>query len=165
MSNDSKNNILCQPCALCGETRPEMFKIWFDGYLKLYRCLKCNFISQFPGPGKYTIITEYKARYNLNFLNKNQEFMYPKRRRALQNIVDRITNIKNSGDILDVGCGDGHFLCLCAKKGFNCYGVEDSIYLSSYAASKSRAKITQGLYNKDIFAENSFDVILLSYKL
>ena len=156
-----ESNKIAQPCAVCGESRPEKFKIWFDGYLKLYCCKGCGFVSQFPGPGKYTIITEYKNKYSLNFLKQGQDFMYPKRRRALQDIVDRITKYKATGDILDVGCGDGHFLYLSSKKGFNCYGVEDSEILSSYASSKSGAKVIQGLYNKKMFPKNSFDIISL----
>lgn len=156
-----ENNKLCQPCAVCGEKHPQRFTIWFDDYLKLYRCKKCGFVSQFPGPGSYTIVTEYKDRYNLDFLKTGQEFMYPKRRRVLQDIVDRITKYQATGDILDVGCGDGHLLYLSSKKGFNCYGVEDSERLSSYATSKSGAKVIQGLYNKEMFPENSFDIIAL----
>lgn len=157
MSNNS--NMFCQPCAVCGETYPDLFRIWFDGYVKLYRCLKCGFVSQFPGPGKFTIVTKYEDFYSLDFLNKNQEFMYPERRRVLQNIVDRIANIKATGEILDVGCGDGHFLYLCAQRGFNCYGVEDSTHLSSYASTKARAKVIQGLYNREMFPGNFFDII------
>jgi len=159
MNNNS--NIFCQPCAVCGEIRPALFKIWFDGYVKLYKCLRCGFISQFAGPGKLTILTEYKDLYTLDFLNMGQEFMYPKRRRVLQDIVDCIASIKVGGSILDVGCGDGHFLYLCSKKGFNCYGVEDSKQLSSYASTKTGAKVVQGLYNKEMFPENSFDIITL----
>lgn len=156
-----KNNKLCQPCAVCGESQPQMFRIWFDDYIKLYRCKVCGFVSQFPGPGNYTIVTEYNDMYSLDFLKTGQEFMYPKRRRVLQDIVDRITKYQATGKILDIGCGDGHFLYLSSKKGFNCYGVEESKKLSSYASTKSGAKIIQGAYNKSMFPENFFDIISL----
>jgi SAM-dependent methyltransferase len=150
-----------RPCAVCGEDRPEMFKIWFDGYVKVYRCLQCGFISQFPGPGSDTIITDYEDYYSLSFLERNQEFMYPQRRRVMEDIIDRIRKIKPGGDILDIGCGDGHFLYLCERRGFRCYGVENSKNLSEYASTKSNAKITQGLYSREMFEEGSFDVISL----
>jgi SAM-dependent methyltransferase len=159
MTNET--NKLCQPCAVCGESRPQRFRIWFDDYVKLYRCRGCGFISQFPGPGNYTIVTEYKEKYSLDFLKAGQDFMYPNRRNVLRDIIDRVAKYQAAGDILDVGCGDGHFLYLSSIKGFNCYGVEDSERLSSYASSISGAQVIQGLYNKEMFPENSFDVVSL----
>lgn len=152
------NDLLNKPCPICGETKPEMFKIWFDGYLKLYKCLSCSFVAQYPGPGNFTIVTNYENEYSLDFLENGGEFMYPQRRRVLQNILDHIVAQKVSGKILDVGCGDGHLLYLCANT-YSCYGVEDSKSLSSYASQKTGADITQGLYQKNMFQENSFDII------
>ncbi len=155
------NDVPHQSCAICGENRPQMFTVWFDGYLKLYRCKVCGFVSQFPGPGSNTIVTDYKDSYSLDFLKSGQEFMYPKRRDVLQNIVDHLLKYQANGNILDVGCGDGHFLYLASKKGFNCFGVEGSEKLAQFASFKSGAKVTQGLYNKEMFPENSFNVISL----
>ena len=159
MSNDS--NALDRPCAICGETRPESFKIWFDGYLKLYKCSICGFVAQFPGPGKDTVVKDYQECYSLNFLNSGQEFMYPKRRCVLQDIVNRIAVLSDTdnGTILDVGCGDGHFLYLCQQGGFKCYGVEDSKVLSAYASKKTGAKIIQGQYSTTMFTEGCLDII------
>ncbi|MGB8489941.1 MAG: class I SAM-dependent methyltransferase, partial [Bacteroidales bacterium] len=157
---DVKQN-LCKPCAVCGETNPGSFKIWFDGYIKLYRCLKCGFVSQFPGPGKSTIIDDYQDLYSLDFLKQGKEFMSPHRRRIFQDTLNRILAIKKSGDILDIGCGDGHFLYLCKQKGFNCTGVEDSKSLSSFASQKTGTNIISGRYNRDMFPAESFDIITL----
>jgi SAM-dependent methyltransferase len=158
---DYDSNTMCRPCAVCGEARPESFKVWYDGFVKLYRCLACGFVSQFPGPGKFTIVTDYQDSYTLSFLNNGQEFMYPKRRCVLQDIASRIAAVKKGGDILDVGCGDGHFLYLCSQMGFCCSGVEDSKALSTYASQKAGAQVLQGLYAKDMFPAESFDVITL----
>jgi len=154
-----KDNTFDKPCAICRETSPESFKIWFDGYVKLFKCKKCGFISQFPGPGKSTIVTSYEDRYTLDFTKTGQDFMYPERRRILLDNIYHISKHVTSGDILDVGCGDGHFLYLCSKKGFTCYGVEHSIQLSTYVSSKASARIVQGLYIKKMFPKNSFDII------
>jgi ubiquinone/menaquinone biosynthesis C-methylase UbiE len=116
-------------------------------------------VSQFPGPGQYTIVKNYEDCYSLDFLKKGQEFMYPERRRTLQDIVDRMISIKPNGRILDVGCGDGHFLYLCKKKSLDCCGVEPSKQLSSYASSKTGSRIVQGLYSKEMFPESHFDIV------
>ena len=157
-----KSDILISHCDVCGQTKPEMFKIYFDGYLKLYKCKTCGFVAQYPGPGKNTIIFDYKDKYQ-GFIEKQkvQEFLYPERQKALQDILNRIITYKASGRILDVGSGDGQFLHLCSKKGFECYGVDDSKILSEYASKKTNAKITQGLYDKKMFPQSYFDAISL----
>jgi SAM-dependent methyltransferase len=155
------DNVFHKTCAICGEASPDSFRIWFDGYIKLYKCLRCGFVSQFPGPDKSTVITDYEDCYSLDFLKRGQEFKYPHRHPALKDILDRVSRIKADGKILDVGCGDGHFLYLCSKAGFNCYGIESSKQLSSYAQTKTGAKIIQGLYKKEMFPEKYFDVIVI----
>jgi len=155
MSTDMLN----KPCAVCGEIKPEVFKIWFDGYVKLHRCLTCGFVAQYPGPGKFTVVTDYQDFYSLDFVNKGQEFIYPERHRVLQDISNRAIAQKPNGRILDVGCGDGHFISVCSQKGLDCYGVEDSKVLSLYASQKTGAKIVQGLYDRNMFPQNYFDII------
>jgi SAM-dependent methyltransferase len=155
------NNATCRPCAVCGETRPESFKVWFDGYVKLYRCSTCGFVSQFPGPGRSTIVADYQDSYTLSFLNEGHEFMYPHRRHVLQDIANRVAAVKKGGHILDVGCGDGHFLYLCSRMGFQCSGVEDSKVMSEYAARKTGARVLQGMYAREMFPAESFDAITM----
>lgn len=152
------NNDNSRPCPLCGEEDPENFKCFFDGFVKVYKCSTCGFVAQYPGPGHDTIETNYEDSYSLDFTEK-QEFMYPKRRAVLQDIVGRIIQSSGTGRILDVGCGDGHFLHLAGKKGFECHGLEYSKKLSSYASTKVDGNIHQGKYEKLTYPEGAFDVI------
>ncbi len=153
------NNTQGTSCGVCGEAKPDMFRIWFDGYVKLYKCRTCGFVAQYPGPGEFTVVTSYEDSYSLDFVNKGHEFMYPQRRRALADICERVIAYRATGMVLDVGCGDGHFLYLCSQKGLDCYGVEDSRALSSYASEKTGATIVRGRYSREMFPENSFDII------
>ena len=96
-------------CPVCDENNPNVFRIYFDGYLKLYQCNKCSFVAQYPGPGTNTIIEKYDDCYSFDFLNKGQEFMYPQRQKVITDVAKRIKNYIDKGKLLDVGCGDGHF--------------------------------------------------------
>ncbi len=151
---------LANVCPLCGEKNPDAFRIYFDGYIKLYRCRTCTFVAQYPGPGSYTIVEEYGDYYDLDFVKKGQEFMYPYRRRVLGDIADRVFKIVGAGKkILDVGCGDAHFLHLAEQKGLTATGVEPSKLLSEYGQGKIRGTVHNTYYSKDLFPAESFDVI------
>ena len=147
------------PCPLCNEDNPDRFRIWFDGCIKIYKCLTCGLCFQYPGPGRNTIITDYQEAYSLDFINEGKEFRWPKRRKDFLDVLERITKVQPSGKILDVGCGDGHFLSLLNKGSFELYGVEDCKVLAEYAGSKSGAQVICGLYSKEMFPPESFDII------
>jgi len=158
MENTTKPS-LDRPCAVCGENRPEKFRSYFDGYLKLYRCVTCNFVAQYPGPGRYTVVESYNEFYDLAFVEQGKEWMYPERIPVLRDIASRIAQRKNGGALLDVGCGDGLFIQQAQQQGFTCTGVEDSAALAGYAHKKTDADIIHGQYSRDMFPAASFDVI------
>jgi SAM-dependent methyltransferase len=147
-------------CGVCGEARPESFKIWYDGELKLYECRSCGFVALYPGPGWFCGVTDYEDRYSLESV-PNGHFMYPQRTRALQDITDRVDRVEHGGRLLDVGCGDGHFLSLCAKKGFDCHGVEPSKSLAVYARQMAGVPVIQDDYRGALFDEGCFDIVSL----
>lgn len=147
------------PCPVCGLNDRARFRIYFDGAQKLYRCGSCGFVSQYCGPGASSIVESYEDVETLAAVEQGQQWMYPGRARALGDIADRILAAGGTGKLLDVGCGDGQFLAICAEKGFATYGVEESRARAEYASERSGARITQGRYDKDMFAPEMFDVI------
>ncbi|MCL5102484.1 MAG: class I SAM-dependent methyltransferase [Armatimonadetes bacterium] len=149
------------PCPICGEGNPDSFRIWFDGYIKLFRCLSCGFVSQFPGPGASTIVTCYDDVYSRDSLKDGTEFYYSNRQPVFEDIVERIAGMQPSGKLLDIGCADGHFLSVARKRGYDCTGIDESIALTDYAAGIIQGRIVQGAYDKESFPQNSFDVVTL----
>lgn len=148
------------PCTICGELDPDKFKIYFDGYIKLFRCKTCGFVSQFPGPGKLTIVTNYKDSPSLDFLSSGRIFKFPQKALNFKDVIRRITSLKGSDlKILDIGCGDGHFLYWCKDYGFDCYGAEENKQLAKYVESVVGCPVIQGHYNKAMFPKECFDVI------
>jgi ubiquinone/menaquinone biosynthesis C-methylase UbiE len=76
-------------------------------------------------------------------------------------IVSRIKSTVDGKAILDVGCGDGHFLNICKSTGFDCHGVESSKALSSYARLKVGDGIINSPYEKALFPAETFDIITI----
>jgi SAM-dependent methyltransferase len=147
------------PCSICGLDDRARFRIYFDGAQKLYRCRSCGFVSQYCGPGASSIVESYEDFEMRGVVKEGQEWIYPDRARVLDDIANRIIAAGGAGKLLDVGCGDGQFLAICAEKDFETYGVEESTVRGEYAAEHSGAHITQGRYDKDMFTPETFEVI------
>jgi SAM-dependent methyltransferase len=149
-------------CLLCNETDPARFRIWFDSYLKLFRCRSCGFVFQVDAVGSDTTVQDYSEYYDLAFAEKGQKFMYPARATVLQDICRRADNHTTTGrELLDIGCGDGQFLYWAAQQGFAAHGIEPSKSLSAYAASVSGADIATAPYTDDAFPAERFDAITM----
>ena len=65
-----KQELFLSVCPICGESNSGKFKIYFDGYIKLYKCLSCTHVAQFSGPGIAMVTTEYDDYYDLDFVKK-----------------------------------------------------------------------------------------------
>jgi SAM-dependent methyltransferase len=70
---------------------------------------------------------------------------------------------KNSGKVLDVGCGSGNFLRCMKKKGFAVFGIEPSGSGSEYARSEHDIEIYHGMMDDYLAAQSGlrFDVITM----
>jgi SAM-dependent methyltransferase len=70
--------------------------------------------------------------------------------------------IGNGDRLLDIGCGDGFFLKRALALGFkDVRGVEPSMATYESLDSFWKTKITPGNFTRDLFPQNSFDVVCL----
>ncbi|MFH1974975.1 MAG: class I SAM-dependent methyltransferase [Pseudomonadota bacterium] len=68
-------------------------------------------------------------------------------------------NAHPNGKLLDVGCGNGSFLAVMKKLGWNVSGVEPDASAAIIAMDRLAAPITIGTLEKANFLDNSFDAI------
>jgi 2-polyprenyl-3-methyl-5-hydroxy-6-metoxy-1,4-benzoquinol methylase len=156
---DSTVALADNSCSICGLNDRARFRIYFDGPQKLYRCGSCGFVSQYCGPGASSMVESYEDSTKLGAIDRGQQWIRPDRARVLGDIADRIRAAGGAGKLLDVGCADGQFLSICAEKGLETYGVEESRVRADYAAEHSGARIMQGRFSENMFAPGTFDVI------
>jgi len=158
-------------CFLCGsndvnkilECKDYRFNLSKDVF-ELVQCKKCGLIYINPMP----VADELKKYYPENYYNQG----------TLSNKIIRIYSIlmekikvyeisyyKNSGKILDVGCGTGDFLFSFNKNKWDRYGVD----VSKEACEIAKSKLGGNIYNNDLikckFPEKYFDVITLNHVL
>jgi len=143
-------------CSLCGADDSGGFRRWFAGEVNLYRCRRCGFVFQYPFRIEWTA---RESGDDLDFLERGQRFKYPRRHRVLANIRDVCRSFSPGGRLLDIGCGDGHFLSLCAEAGYECHGVEPRSELADYAAGVSGAEVRDSVYAEELFPAGAMDVV------
>lgn len=124
----------------------------------MYRCERCRTAFVAPMPSN-EFLGEYYSSYHVgrgaegNYAQEEKMKAYHPAELAL---VQKYTN-NSPGRLLDLGCGKGFFLELCAKAGIDCMGLElsdtaaefarDELGLNVQAGSIHDAKGTLGLFD------------------
>lgn len=78
------------------------------------------------------------------------------------------TMVKISGQrgrLLDIGCGNGHFMAEAAKAGYDIYGIEPDASLAAYAARRFPSRVLLGRVPEMPFTEASFDAVTMNHVL
>ena len=112
-------------CPVCGEKGKFFLKKWKFIY---NRCTNCSLIFVSPRLTEKSTLELYKkgskanalwasSVNNSDFQKKFNEIYFKKHLALLQ-------KYKKSGDLLDIGCGNGHFLYYARQQGYNIKGAE-----------------------------------------
>ncbi|MCP4178050.1 MAG: class I SAM-dependent methyltransferase [bacterium] len=123
-----------------------------------YICLDCAFVGQYPYVEMKKI---YKNDYRDTYAPSKQ-YLEHHRKNVLEkaNYILANSEIK-SGKVLEIGAAAGLLLKEIEKKGFQCSGIEPTIGFQEYAKNKLKLDVKQGFFTKNIYPENSFDIILI----
>ena len=126
--------------------------------LKIFKCKRCSLVfSNFLDyPDEIDSIYEenYFEKYDTSLKDNPKIKTYKKAIRTINKIK------KKKGNLLDLGCGEGNFLVLAKKRGWNCYGVDLSKYATNIA-KKRKLNVSNKLLEEIKFKEKYFDVITL----
>lgn len=117
----------------CGSSMPP--DVVFYTHTRTYvRCRDCGLVFQNPRPQAQAVEefyrTAYDPAYGLAESGKNRDPVF----RAVFKHLGSLR--KPPGRLLDVGCGAGDFLELCAEAGWTCFGVELSREAAKRAANR-----------------------------
>jgi 2-polyprenyl-3-methyl-5-hydroxy-6-metoxy-1,4-benzoquinol methylase len=69
---------------------------------------------------------------------------------------------EREGKILDIGCGNGRFLAVMQKLGWNVYGVEPDSYSAKLAREQSRGPVYPTLQDAH-FSTDFFDIVTMNH--
>ncbi len=167
-------------CNLCGSDHPQFllkkrdkFGMAWDEF-NVVGCRECGLVFVNPRPDQEEIGKFYPEIYSWKETLKAESLFAKWMRRLesayryhlLKNEASKVVKFagKNSGKVLDVGCGTGDRLDAFRRKGFEVYGVEPS-QSAKHAREFLKLNVIEGdLFSAD-FQDNFFDVVTLYHVL
>jgi len=147
-------------CNLCNERQ---FKVIEEDQqpFKVLKCKNCSLVFVYPHPTYVDLESHYDNGYYDEWISKQKA----SRLKMWQKRLIKITKFKSSGFLLDVGCGEGAFLCLAQKKGWQVSGTEISTFAVKHASAELNKNIFCGDLRSVQFRENLFDVVTMWHVL
>jgi 2-polyprenyl-3-methyl-5-hydroxy-6-metoxy-1,4-benzoquinol methylase len=154
-------------CHLCGNQ--DFDKLYPLGGMAVLQCKACGLVFSDLSPAWGTL----EAMYDASYYQERHKYYFenivmdPSITREDTNIgdfrkaLDLITEYKQAGKLLDVGCALGIFLSMACRRGWDAYGIDISEYAASYARNVMGLKVAAGTLEEVGYPEKSFDVITL----
>ena len=149
-------------CVLCSKaTEAEIYiRANSEGFPFSYlKCQGCGLVFLSPCPDEKEMLKFYTQDYYGGGPQKFRSWLEAPRLFFAWNRMRRALKfLPRSGKALDIGCGQGTFLQLLKREGWECYGTELSEESAS-RASRGKISVSVGEIRKDQFPPRSFDLI------
>jgi 2-polyprenyl-3-methyl-5-hydroxy-6-metoxy-1,4-benzoquinol methylase len=113
----------------------------------------------------YFDLSDLHEHYNDNYYKEWLNTQKEGRDRMWRQRLGKLERFQNRGRLLDVGCGEGTFLQLAQKNGWQVSGTEVSLYAAGYTSNLLKVDIFCGELPDSRYLENSFDVVTMWHVL
>ncbi len=139
-----------QSCLICNSKKIEPLEKYSKDYL--VQCKDCSFVFA----GRIPTIPELLAHYGTYGRN---DYLSPITVKRYQEILDFLEPYRKTNNLIDVGCGIGHFLEVAKQRGWNVYGTEFTDEAIKICQDKG-ITMHQGVLNHENYNDIQFDVIV-----
>lgn len=144
-------------CAVCkGKKHIPVFK---NDTITLVKCLRCNLVQVEDLSATFNIklYDYYKARMQL----RDEELYDPITAKRYLKLLDTFQRYRKNGMLLDIGCGEGHFLSVAKKNGWQVHGIEKAPHAVEICKRFNVGVICADLLEIDLPC-NSYDAVMMS---
>lgn len=138
-----------EACLLCGSTTLLPLRDYELAYL--VKCSACSFVFSGRKPTAQELTTYYRGYPRDTTLSSVTRSRY-------LDLLKSLEKYRKSNNLLDIGCGDGHFLTVAKERGWKVYGTE---YTDEAVAIGEKKGITmrKGRLSDISFGPEFFDVV------
>jgi SAM-dependent methyltransferase len=143
-----------ESCLICGGKRLKPLPRYTAHHL--VRCRKCSFVFSSRRPSREELKKIYSAYQRGNSAPTHITLS------KYNKTVSWLSRLRNIDAVLDVGCGDGHFLATFLQHGIKTYGTEYDSSMAQVAAGKGITMLSGGLQPKLPDSVNRFDLIVFT---
>ena len=132
-------------CLLC--CRNEGGVVWKEHGYEVKYCGPCGVVYLDPAPPPEQVDHTHE---------QHEEAYY---RRPAKIRADWLAQVRPSGRILEVGCGAGHFLIECRKRGYQVYGCEPDAQRAEFCRQTQGLDVEAACIEDSVLPEGSFDIV------
>lgn len=144
-------------CAICkGGDYVGLFR---KNSLTLVKCLGCGLVHVDNLSATFDIkhYDYYKERMKLS----DDELYSPITTKRYIKLLNRLGCYRGNNALLDIGCGEGHFLSVAKKMGWQAQGLEKAPYALEICKRFNVNAMCADLLEVDL-ADNSYDIVMMS---
>lgn len=146
------------PCRLCGLNQ---FKAFLEKQVtankekySLIQCKKCSFVSVYPIPGDETLAVYYDSNYWEGQQAEKSSYMHLLFSIRARSILNKLKKyLPSKGRILDWGAGDGAWVRLLRRHGFDAWGIDP------FSIPQKTDFLIPGTLNSAEFPDSYFDAV------
>ena len=148
------------------------------GSFPLHRCAGCDCIFQFPLPAESSLAAHYPETYWWSAASSRPSVA----KRTLLRLEGRYRELVTTGHVrflqkcarnagtgsrilLDIGCGNGTFLHLAQRRGFQAHGMDASQQAVEVACRQYRLPVRRGVIGQDLWPGYRFDFVTMFHVL
>lgn len=143
MSNHTK-------CLICESTLLFPMQGYESNYLM--KCSACSFVFAQKIPTTKELNDHYTSAYT------REDYLSPITVKRYHEILDKLAPFRQTGNLLDIGCGVGYFLEVAKERGWQVYGTEYTDESMNINLAKGFC-MHQGKLNPENYSPEFFDVI------
>lgn len=141
-----------QFCPVCSSEHLRQ-KPLYDIKIRLMFCRSCSFVFMHRIPDAEEL-NLYYSKYSYI----KEAYLSPITIKSYQKLLDEFETYRQTGNLLDVGCGRGWFLEIAKQRGWNVFGTEYSETSIRLCRNKG-IDMKEGVLNAQDFDNLQFDVI------
>jgi len=148
-------------CNLCGADRT--FPIATQNNYRAVKCVHCGLVYVNPRPSPEELLRMYNGYHQRDGKNEHAwaKLMEGNFRETSAFLCK---TFPEKGNILDIGCGYGHFVQIMKNCGWSAAGIEPSSRTIAYAKQKG-LNVMATTIDEAVFHDKSFDAVTAFYVL